>query len=100
MTGLVWESSPGRTRPGHQRDWGGIAVFATAADREDAIRDLQAEGYRYFVRFQDAQGAGLSYGERQPNTFGYGRIRPCARERLPSMRRYATWSRAMARGRS
>lgn len=74
--GIVWET----TGPDS-----GLAVFATPADREEAIAWPKTLGARYLVSYTDVQGAGLSWAwKTNPE-----KLRPTRRDRLLRIRRRA-----------
>ncbi len=108
--GITWESKAGRSNtlprcPTDKMRWGGMVIFDSPESRSVAIDALQDEGYQYFVEYRDAQGWGLSFCLNYGNAScvfksggqrGYGRIRPEARDRLPSVQRENRWARRHA----
>lgn len=65
----------GRGTDHHGLDWGGIAIFHSIQERQEAIQTLQDLGFDYFMKYKDTQGPGLSWGRFQPT-----RLRPSRRK--------------------
>src|SRR5438105_15848376 len=84
----------GRADDHHGLDWCGMAAFTSYAAREEAIAFLKSLGFNYFTTFTEREiyntddegnelrGPAVSWGQFQPS-----KIRRCAMDRLPSVKR-------------